>query len=58
MDKNFRKNVKRNCFFFPIIWQTQILQTIEWLKQSIKQRLLDHFHLSFWSSTNYYLIKK
>ena len=35
---------------FSNIWQTQTFKSIEWLKQSIKQRLLDQF-LQDWNSS-------
>ena len=38
------------------IWQTQTFKSIEWLKQSIKQRLLDQF-LQDWNSYNYRIFK-
>jgi hypothetical protein len=49
---------------FSNIWQTQTFKSIEWLKQSIKQTLLDQF-LQDWNSsvhnspkeTNYRIFK-
>ena len=35
---------------FSNIWQTQTFKSIEWLKQSIKQTLLDQF-LQDWNSS-------
>jgi hypothetical protein len=35
---------------FSNIWQTQTIKSIEWLNQSIKERLLDQF-LQNWSSS-------
>ena len=46
--KNVGKNIKLN--WFSNIWQTQTFKSIEWLKQSIKQTLLDQF-LQDWNSS-------
>ena len=48
MDKKIRKKILNETGFSNIS-QTQTFETIEWLKQSIKQRLLDQF-LQEWNS--------
>jgi hypothetical protein len=48
MDKMFGKILNETGFSH--IWQTQTFKSIEWLKQSIKQTLLDQF-LQDWNSS-------
>jgi hypothetical protein len=48
MDKMFGKILNETGF--SNIWQTQTFKSIEWLKQSIKQTLLDQF-LQDWNSS-------